>query len=193
LITLTAVVSVAHAEEDVARTQLAAMRLEASAERLVQYAAQGDATVVRLLLEAGVKPTDADPVRRVTALHNAAAQGHVTLVSLLIERGADVNAVDWNEVTPLIGASFYGRVEAMQLLLAKGAHIDVRPANGPTALLAAVYSGNMKAVDLLLQAGADRELADAFGNTALAVATTTKRTDIASRLRDGMATTMAGS
>lgn len=168
-----------------ARTQLEAMRLEVSAERLVQYAAQGDASVVQLLLQAGIKATDADPVRHVTALHNAAAQGHVGLVKLLMERGADVNAADWQGITPLIAASFYGRVEAMRMLLAQGAAADVRPAGGPTALVAATYSGNVKAVDLLLQSGANPAQADAFGNTAQTVALATKRTEITARLQHG--------
>lgn len=38
---------------------------------------------------------------RVTALHYAALNGHANLVKLLLKNGANVNAVDRNNMTPL--------------------------------------------------------------------------------------------
>lgn len=161
-----------------AKSKLSAMGLEVSIDRLVQYAAQGDENVVKLLLEAGVDVTAADPQRQVTALHNAAAQGHLKLVQLFLDKGASVDAQDWNGSTPLIFAAGQGKVDVMKVLLARGAKVDVKPKNGPTALVAAVYAGNAQAIRMLLEAGANPNQADAFGNTPVKLAELGKRTEI---------------
>lgn len=142
----------AHAQDAAAR--LARMGVEASSERLAQYAAQGDATVVRLLLQAGVDVNTADRQRQVTAMHNAAAQGHLALMAMLVERGADVDRRDWHGNTPLINAAWYGRLDAIKFLQARGARLDTVTDEGQTALSAARYSGNQAVVDYLEAQGA---------------------------------------
>jgi hypothetical protein len=144
----------AGAQAQDAAARLALMGIEPSAERLVQYAAQGDATVVRLLLQAGVDANAADPRRRATALHNAAAQGHLALMALLVERGAAVDAPDWHGNTPLVNAAWYGRLDAVKFLQARGARLDTVTDEGQTALSAAIYSGNRATADYLRGQGA---------------------------------------
>jgi hypothetical protein len=146
----------AGAQAQDAAARLALMGIVPGPERLVQYAAQGDATVVRLLLQAGVDANAADPKRQVTALHNAAAQGHLGLMTMLVEQGAAVDRADWHGNTPLINAAWYGQLEAIRFLLARGARLDTVTNEGQTALSAAMYSGNQAAVDYLQAHGALR-------------------------------------
>lgn len=162
--------------------QLRALGIKVTADRLVQYAAQGDMTTVNLLLEAGLPVSSADPVRRVTALHNASAQGHVRIITRLLDLGADVNAQDWHGVTPLIAAAHAGQVRVVEQLLRRGADVNVAPAKAPTALIAAIQNGTPAMVDMLLNAGADPELPDGVGQTPMGAAELAGRRDLARKL-----------
>lgn len=137
-----------------AAQRLAVMSVESTPARLVQYAAQGDGLVVGLLLQAGVDANAADPVRRVSALHNAAAQGHLEVMKKLLAQGGQPDAADWRGTTPLIAAAYYGQLEAARLLLQRGAAVNHVSQEGMTALVAAVYSGKDAMVELLLAHGA---------------------------------------
>lgn len=165
-----------------AREQLKANGIEILPERLVQYAAQGDIVTVNLLIDAGLSVNAADPVRHVTALHNAAAQGHARIVQRLLELGADVNARDWWGVTPLIAAAGAGQVAIVSLLVQKGADVNVVPEKAPTALIAAIQQGSLKTVDLLLAAKAQIDLSDGVGQTPLSAAKLANRGEILTRL-----------
>lgn len=163
--------SAALAQADAAaRERLRAMGVETSAERLVQFAAQGDVKMVELLLQAGLKATDAEPRRHVTALHNAAAQGHLALATLLIDQGAQVDAADWTGTTPLMAAAYFGQLETVRLLLARGAAADATARDGCTVLAAAAYGGKSAIVQALLARGASPGQACASGDTPLAIA-----------------------
>ena len=161
-----------------AKSQLAQMGIELSANKLIDFAAQGDQNTVTLLLAAGLSPSASDSVRRVTALHNAASQGHVELVRLLLSMQAKVDARDWQGVTPLIYAAYAGKHEVLALLLEKGASINRVPMIGPTPLNAAVLSGNLIAVRVLLDHGAALALKDVNGHTARQIAERAGRSDI---------------
>lgn len=165
-----------------AQQQLEAASVEVSVEGLIQYAAEGDVATVELLLAAGVSAKSADPMRRVTPLHNAAAQGHVRLVNRFVELGADVDAQDWAGSTPLVNAAYHGREEVVEILLTRGSRTEVVPAQGPTALIAAIQSGSLSIVDRLLRAGADPTLSSVAGQSPLSAAELSGRTEIASRL-----------
>jgi hypothetical protein len=142
-----------------AATRLRAMAIAANVQALVQYAAQGDIAVVNLLLDAGVSASAKDPVRGVTALHNAAALGHLRIANRLMELGADVNATDWHGVTPLINAAHGGYVDMARALIAKGADVNAAPGAAPTALAAAMQGDKSAMVELLLKAGAKADVA----------------------------------
>lgn len=144
----------ADAAQVAARQRLALTGVEVSTERLVQFAAQGDRTVVDLLLAAGASVNGADPLRRTTALHNASAQGHVQLAASLLERGGAVDARDWHGNTPLIGAAYAGHLAVVKLLLVRGAAIDTVSDEGVTALTAAIYANAPAVVAYLLAQGA---------------------------------------
>ena len=74
--------------------QLQSMQIDPTIERLLQFSADGDLVTVDRLLSTGVSALEAEPVRRVTPLHNAAAQGHLKIVARILEMGADPNATD---------------------------------------------------------------------------------------------------
>jgi len=165
-----------------ARQQLATIGVDVSVERLIQYAAEGDAATVELLLSAGVSAASADPTRRVTPLHNAAAHGHVRLMQRFLDLGADVDALDWAGSSALAYAAYHGRLAAVDLLLSHKARVDAVPVQGPTVLIAAIQGGSLPIVERLLGAGSDPRLADASGQLPVEAAKTAGRTDIATRL-----------
>lgn len=170
------------AEGNNAAQKLAVMSVDVTPARLVQYAAQGDSNVVSLLLQAGVDVNAVDPLRQVSALHNAAAQGHLALMKQLLAQGARVDATDWNGVTPLIGAAYYGQVEAARLLLQRGAAVNQVSRQGVTPLVAAVYSGKDAMLELLLAHGASSALPQ-DGERPLAVAQRAQRADMVAALQ----------
>ncbi|NRR32081.1 ankyrin repeat domain-containing protein [Oxalobacteraceae bacterium] len=170
------------ADGNSAAQRLALMSVDATPARLVQYAAQGDGNVVALLLQAGIDANAADPVRHVSALHNAAAQGHLEVMKKLLAQGARADAADWRGTTPLIAAAYYGQVEAARLLLQRGAGVNQVSKEGMTALVAAVYSGKDAMVELLLAQGASPSL-PADGERPLAIAERAQRSAMSAALR----------
>lgn len=166
------------------RERLARMAVPVEAASMVQYAAQGDVNMVKLLLAAGLGVSVRDPVRGVTALHNAAAQGQLPTLDLLLRLQPEVDAQDWRGLTPLINAVHGGHGAAVERLLKAGARVDVSPAQGPTALLAAVHAGRMPIVRQLLDAGANPNQADAFGTTPLDAARRTGLQSIVELFQD---------
>jgi uncharacterized protein len=158
------------------------MSVSVSQASLVQYAAQGDVTVVDLLLQAGLSPNDPEPMRGVTALHNAAAQGHFKLVQRLIGLAVDINPQDTNGMTPLINAVYAGHLEVANLLLQHRADPGIVPKASPTALNLVVQRNNMAMFELLLKSDASQTLADAFGSTPLSIAKALQRTAMVARL-----------
>jgi ankyrin repeat protein len=145
-------------DAEAAKKRLALMGILPTPERLVQFAAQGDTTVLDLLLQASMDVNASDPVRHVSALHNAAAQGHLSISKSLIERGADVNATDWRGNTPLINAAYFGHLDVVKVLLEKSANINAVSNEGITALSAAIYSGKEPVISYILSMGADPAL-----------------------------------
>lgn len=174
----------AAAEPSEARRQLAAMNIEATPARLVQYAAQGDMTTTDLLLAAGVPATAAEPIHHATALHAAAAQGHLALARKLLDSGAAVDALDDRGVTPLVNAAYYGRDSVVALLLERGANPNTQPKASPTPLTAAVQSDQPAVVERLLRAGAKPDQADYTDTTPIAAAERSNRTAMLQKLRE---------
>jgi ankyrin repeat protein len=86
-------------------------------------------------------PTPGD----MTPLMFAAREGHVDSARLLLDAGADVNAVDQNQITPLFMAISNNRIPMARFLIERGANIHATDWYGRTPLFAAV---EMRNVDL---------------------------------------------
>lgn len=162
--------------------QLIKIGIEITPERLTQYAAQGDLTTVSLLIDAGLPVNSADPIRKVTALHNASAQGHLRMVVRLLELGANIDARDWHGVTPLIAAVYAEKLSIVQQLLKNGANVNVVPEKAPTALIAAIQTGNLAIVNMLLDANARPDMSDGVSQTPLSAARLAQRDNIQERI-----------
>lgn len=157
-----------------AQAQLRLMGVQSNATQLVQFAAQGDLTVVKLLLQSGVPAVEAEPKRGVSALHNAAAQGHQRVVEWLLAHGANLDAQDAWGMTPLLNAAYFGRTAIVKILVERGAKLQLVSKDGMSALDCAVYSGNAEVLGLLLphkfsneQRQAAAQLANRAGRSAM--------------------------
>lgn len=126
----------------------------------------GHAEVVGLLLDAGA-PADLtvrDRRTRVASalLEIAARRGHVEVVRRLLDAGAPVDIRPYSQETPLHSAARYGRAQIVRLLLERGA--DVNAKGRQTALHAAAIHGDAEVVRLLLEAGASPDILVTYGD-----------------------------
>lgn len=101
---------------------------------LIMACINNDEAMVGLLLEYGADPDCPSPDGGLTPLMYAGENPKV--VSRLIEAGADVNAVDYEDLyTPLAEAcAAYRSEESARLLLKNGADVNYRTSDGLTAL-----------------------------------------------------------
>lgn len=136
-------------QEEVARSSL-----------LDSAASLGHIDVVEVLLEAGADVAITSPTG--TPLHSAAFAQRADVAALLLRYGAEVNAVDDNDVTPLHLAAAAsagenertGRTATADLLLTHGARVNTVVCDRMTPLDAAVYVGDMEMADFLVRHGA---------------------------------------
>jgi ankyrin repeat protein len=136
-------------------------------QRLVQAAARGDASAIRLLLREGVdvNAVDADGA---TALHYAVWSDDVVTVDELIKAGANVRAANAFHITPIYIAAEQGNAGIVTRLLNAGADVNTVDGTGDTLLMASVRAGNDDVVRLLLDRGAQVNATEPdLGHTAL--------------------------
>jgi cytohesin len=134
----------------------------------------GNAEIVKLLLDAGADPNEHTKWREFS-LTNAIVRGHTEVVGLLIEAGADVgitydprsvpsakeNCVIPSRFSPLADAVSGGHAEITELLLAAGADLNAVSPHGDSPLLAAVTSRHFDLARRLMAAGAESRPVDA--------------------------------
>ncbi|KAM8972069.1 LOW QUALITY PROTEIN: cortactin-binding protein 2 [Pelodytes ibericus] len=124
---------------------------------LHQAAAQGNVTLLSMLLnEEGLDLNNLCKDGH-SALYSAAANGHSDCVKLLLTSGAQVNATVSNGFTALCTAAAQGHSKCAEILIAFNAdinHVD----GGQTPLYLACKNGNSEIVKLLLEAGADQSI-----------------------------------
>ena len=89
-----------------------------------QAAADGNVTVVKKKLDAGMDLHHRDELYQLTLLHDASQFGQMEVAELLIARGADLNAKDKVGATPLHYAALGGHIGIINLLVAKGAELN---------------------------------------------------------------------
>ena len=109
------------------------VKIEKTSLLLHQAAVQGDRTMVRILVEAGVSVKNEDEFGR-SALYSAAQAGHAAVVGMLYEKGASVDHVDKEGKTPLHVAAERGLDEVVDMLLRLGASVTKLTRDGKAAL-----------------------------------------------------------
>lgn len=94
---------------------------------LMIAAQQGNAEMVRLLLDSGADPYMLDRASGDSVLHQACQGGSVEVIQLLIEAGAFVNAVSptGNHATPLHHALQHGHQACAEVLVRAGADLNL--------------------------------------------------------------------
>jgi ankyrin repeat protein len=107
---------------------------------------QGNAPIVRLLIERGASPAMLVDSSGYTALHQAATYGYSEVIQVLIDAGADVNAKTKYGSTPATIAVSYAYDEVARRLIQAGASVT---------LVEAISAGAVEKVRELAAAGGD--------------------------------------
>nr|Q2IBF8.1 RecName: Full=Cortactin-binding protein 2; Short=CortBP2 [Eulemur macaco macaco]ABC87445.1 cortactin-binding protein 2 [Eulemur macaco macaco] len=144
---------------------------------LQQAAAQGNVTLLSMLLNEEGLDINYSCEDGHSALYSAAKNGHTDCVRLLLNAEAQVNAADKNGFTPLCAAAAQGHFECVELLIAYDAHINHAADGGQTPLYLACKNGNKECIKLLLEAGTDRSVKTRDGWTPVHAAVDTGNVD----------------
>ncbi|XP_069852728.1 cortactin-binding protein 2 isoform X1 [Dipodomys merriami] len=144
---------------------------------LQQAAAQGNVTLLSMLLNEEGLDINYSCEDGHSALYSAAKNGHTDCVRLLLNVEAQVDAADKNGFTPLCAAAAQGHFECVELLIAYDANIDHAAAGGLTPLYLACKHGNKECIRLLLEAGSDRSVETRDGWTPVHAAVDTGNVD----------------
>ncbi|XP_041531249.1 cortactin-binding protein 2 isoform X2 [Microtus oregoni] len=144
---------------------------------LQQAAAQGNVTLLSMLLNEEGLDINYSCEDGHSALYSAAKNGHTDCVRLLLNAEAQVDAADKNGFTPLCAAAAQGHFECIELLTAYDANINHAAAGGQTPLYLACKNGNKECIKLLLEAGADRSIKTRDGWTPIHAAVDTGNVD----------------
>ncbi|MHC4740827.1 MAG: ankyrin repeat domain-containing protein [Planctomycetota bacterium] len=135
------------------RPDLIEERGDMGATPLHTAAEQGHAEIMKLLIERGMDPSQADWIAR-SPLHVAAAKGHAEAVAALLEGGAKHSPGNHQSDTPLHLAADAGHVDVVRILIEAGADINDKDYRNQTPLDRARDRGRKKVVELLLKHGA---------------------------------------
>ncbi|XP_014640891.1 PREDICTED: cortactin-binding protein 2 isoform X2 [Ceratotherium simum simum] len=144
---------------------------------LQQAAAQGNVTLLSMLLSEEGLDINYSCEDGHSALYSAAKNGHTDCVRLLLNAEAQVNAADKNGFTPLCAAVAQGHFKCVQLLIAYDANINHAADGGQTPLYLACKNGNKECIKLLLEAGSDRSVKTRDGWTPVHAAVDTGNVD----------------
>lgn len=143
------------------------LALQAGDLRLVQAAANDDASTVHALIQQKAD-VNAPLPDGTTALHWAVRANDLAMVESLLAAGANAKAQDRYGLTPVRLACEGANDQILRLLLDAGADANSPDPQGTTALMiAARTDGGTKAVELLLERGATVSAADSVHSTAL--------------------------
>ncbi|XP_062954944.1 cortactin-binding protein 2 isoform X1 [Cynocephalus volans] len=144
---------------------------------LQQAAAQGNVTLLSMLLNEEGLDINYSCEDGHSALYSAAKNGHTDCVRLLLSAEAQVNAADKKGFTPLCAAAAQGHFECVELLIAYDANINHAADGGQTPLYLACKNGNKECIELLLEAGTDRSVKTTDGWTPVHAAVDTGSVD----------------
>ena len=105
-----------------------------------------------------------------TPLHMTAYYGHPAVTSILIEHGANVEAMDSDQLTPLHLAAKFGLSTVTSILTSHGANTTDVKKNRRTPLYLAAKSGHTDVVSVLVKQGANTGAIDLNQQTPLHLA-----------------------
>lgn len=131
---------------------------------LVTAVLSGDRDKMKVLLQAGESPAQADSLGR-TALHHAVLNGRPDLVHDLLVAKADPDQADARGWTPLHFAAQSQLVDVARALLEHGASVDAVDEHGNTPLFRAVFEsrGRGEMITTLMQNGANKHRKNVHG------------------------------
>ena len=110
-------------------------RAENGMNPLLQAALQGNADIVKALLEAGADIKIVDFAMKSTPGHKAGYMGHPDVMKLLIKYGLDINAQGpYNGYTALHDAIWHHHSETVKVLVDSGTNLNLKTNNGKTPL-----------------------------------------------------------
>ena len=159
-------------------------------------AVQGDASVVKDLIDAGGRIDVQDPLFGNTLLLSALERSDVSpaLIQILLEAGVDLGARNTAGWTALMSAAANQEDPmVVRMLIDAGADAEARsPLEGNTSLLiAAAFSKSPEVIRTLLDAGANIEARNNLGHTVLDVVDKTPnealaKSDVIAEIRSAM-------
>lgn len=146
---------------------------------LVAAVLSGDRDKMKVLLQAGESPAQADPLGR-TALHHAVLNGRPDLVHDLLAAKANPDQADVRGWTPLHFAAQNQLVDVARALLEHGASVDAVDEHGNTPLFRAVFEsrGRGEMITTLRQNGADEHRKNLHGVSPADLAKTIANFDV---------------
>ncbi|XP_036086889.1 cortactin-binding protein 2 isoform X5 [Rousettus aegyptiacus] len=144
---------------------------------LQQAAAQGNVTLLSMLLNEEGLDINYSCEDGHSALYSAAKNGHTDCVRLLLNAEAQVDAADKNGFTPLCAAAAQGHFKCVELLIAYNANINHAADGGQTPLYLACKNGNKECIKVLLETGTDRSVKTRDGWTPVHAAVDTGNVD----------------
>ena len=145
---------------------------------LVEAFKNGNADVVKLLLEHGAK----QGIDR--AMKEAICNKNAEIIKILSEYGTHTDNKYQSDEPPLVVAVEKGDADVVKLLLKYTANVDHKNSNGWTALMKASKKGDSKLeiIELLLKHGAQVDLQNDAGESALIVAAQNGQAKLATKL-----------
>ncbi|MEK5397594.1 ankyrin repeat domain-containing protein [Paenibacillus sp. FSL K6-2859] len=154
------------------------MELQQSINEVFQSAQQGDAVLLKQILESHPALVNTENNEGLTPLGYAAHFGKEAAVQVLLDFGANVDAVSHSKLSYIpsntaLHAAIAGERDmgVIQLLLNKGAQTHIFDSDGHSALhSAAFHSDNVELIRLLIEHGADVHAKIEGGESVLAIA-----------------------